>query len=405
MIRFQSQLPLRSPLFTFGLLVILSMLSILAASNAKSEGVANKAKNVARMNCGAQIECVAPDGRVTRVTPLTAQDSETAALVRDDDTVSCSLQEGETEFVISLPRTSLLDRLTFLNENAAAAGELTISVSNYRLPANSGKWKRVEGTIPFSNKRTFDLSLLGIEAKFVKLSFHVAKRGNIAAVGLYGEESLNDFAARQTHVMNASKTFASWGANDRFNFNFANIYAHARVVQVSSGSLEAAQAMIDDDSASSFRFAADDAHPTVVIELSGSQNLHRVGAVYEMQPAALKVYGLNNLLNDPAELDKMTPIASTAGEGKAAVEFNPQGARYIALRWKPMATSKREPSFSVAEINAFGYVSLASIDTDSGSQLMAQNDAGAKDWPGQSGPDFSNTLGTLANPPVVPVSP
>jgi len=40
-------------------------------------------------------------------------------------------------------------------------------------------------------------------------------------------------------------------------------------------------------------------------------------------------------------------------EGKGAVDFDPQGARYVALRW-----TTREPDnsrgFEIAEINAFG---------------------------------------------------
>lgn len=156
MIRFQSRLPFRSPLFAFGLLLLLSTLSILAISTARSDELGHKAKDIAPTDNSAQLE----------------------------NTVTCSLQEGHTEFVISVPKTT--DRLTFLNENATAAGELTISVSNRRLPANSPEWTRVEGTIAFSHKRTFDLSLLGIDAKFVKVTFRVARRENIALNGAAG---------------------------------------------------------------------------------------------------------------------------------------------------------------------------------------------------------------------------
>lgn len=133
------------------------------------------------MNCGAQIECVTPDGQFGRISRLPAQDPTAAALIMDDDTVTCALQEGETNFVIELPDVAVPDRFTFLNENGRARGELKISVSNQRLAPRSPEWKDVEGVIPFSHKRLFGVSLLGIEAKYVRLSFRVEKQGPIAA--------------------------------------------------------------------------------------------------------------------------------------------------------------------------------------------------------------------------------
>src|SRR5437773_917352 len=83
---------------------------------------------------------------------------------------------------------------------AASRGELKISVSNYRLPASSSKWTEVEGVIPFARKRLFNLSMLGVEAKYVRLSFRVEKEGRIAALGLYGEQSLRGFAEKQGRI-------------------------------------------------------------------------------------------------------------------------------------------------------------------------------------------------------------
>ena len=88
-----------------------------------------------------------------------------------DDTISCPLQGGDTTFVIALPKAALIDRLTFVNENATARGDLKIAVSNDRLPANSAKWTEVDGVIPFARKRLFNLSMLGVEANYVRLFF------------------------------------------------------------------------------------------------------------------------------------------------------------------------------------------------------------------------------------------
>src|SRR4029077_15965839 len=97
------------------------------------------------------------------------------ASIVDEETISCALPEGVTTFIIALPKNSLPDRLTFLNENASARGELRIAVANSALPADSSKWTEVEGIFPFVHKRLFNFSMLGVDTKFVRLSFRVEK--------------------------------------------------------------------------------------------------------------------------------------------------------------------------------------------------------------------------------------
>ena len=56
----------------------------------------------------------------------------------------------------------------FVNENAAAEGQLLIAVSNQPLVADSPLWSAVEGAIRFRHKRLFTVSLVGVEAKYVQ---------------------------------------------------------------------------------------------------------------------------------------------------------------------------------------------------------------------------------------------
>lgn len=121
----------------------------------------------------AQIEYITPDGQFSSVTAARLAPHAPAAAFVDNDTVSCILREGETTFIIELPKNSPRDRFTFLNENAAACGELRIAVSDSPLPADSPKWTQVDGIVPFAHKRLFKLSMLGVDTKFVRLSFKV----------------------------------------------------------------------------------------------------------------------------------------------------------------------------------------------------------------------------------------
>lgn len=353
----------------------------------------NPAKNLARMNCGATIDLIGPDGRVVEIPSTTEKNSSATALILDDDTLSCPLQEGETTFIIAFPRTSSLDRFTFVNENAAAEGEMKISVSNYRLAAQSSKWIEVNGNTAFTGKRHVNVSLLGVEARYVKLSFRVAKGGRIAALGLYGAQSLQKFASRQRGVVRIANTAATRRLEDMLNFNFANLYARARVVFVSSGAEEFARRMIDDDAVTSFQFAPTDPHPTVIVELAERERLHRVSALYKMQAGRLDVFLLPELGTNPGDLSGLTPIASVTdavGGGKAAVDFDPHGARYVALRWTP-AEQASGKSFEVAEVSAFGDMPLSMLSTSELPDVYADNSMGLMSPP------------LVTQPPVLPI--
>ena len=78
-----------------------------------------------------------------------------------------------TSFVIRLHHRVQDGKLIFVNENAAANGELSIAVSNKLLAADSPHWSTVEGKIRFRNKRLVTLSLVGVEAKYVRVKFQV----------------------------------------------------------------------------------------------------------------------------------------------------------------------------------------------------------------------------------------
>ena len=383
---------------------------------AADESITNVAKNLARMNYGAQIEWTSPDGRTAEVATATPDNKSATALIMDDETLSCPLQEGQTTFVIKLPTAAQLDRFTFVNENAAAAGNLKISVSNYKLPATSPKWVDVDGNVSFTRKRLFNLSMLGVEARYVKLSFNVDKPGRIAALGLYGGETLERFALRQQQTsdqmawLSTTVSGRAKGIEDQLNFNFANLYAKAQVVHVSSGAVQTAQRMIDDDNETGFRFADSDGNPTVIVELAESERLHRISALYKMHaPGRFDVFLLNDLSESATDLAKHKPVASVTddkGDGKAAGDFDPHGARYVALRWTPADSSSTDRGFEIAEINAFGDMPLAMLMLNEAPDVYASNMSALHFPGGDSTPDLSTRLGTVAIAPTIPsVSP
>lgn len=148
----------------FALVLTISLGALATDNSCYADGGARK---------NTQVEYIAPDGQFSSLTAAHPDGHKSSAAFVDPDTISCTLREGETTFIIKLPKHSSADRFTFLNENAAACGELRIAVSDSALPADSPKWTEVDGIVPFAHKRLFKLSMLGVETKFVRLSFKV----------------------------------------------------------------------------------------------------------------------------------------------------------------------------------------------------------------------------------------
>ena len=131
-----------------------------------------------------------PNGRENTAAVAKGQ-IDTKFLVMDHDTVSSPLREGDTTFIIFLARSSTLDRFTFINENKPARGEFRIAVANEKLAADSDKWRSVDGAVSFKRKRLFNVSMLGVEAKYVRLTFHVEHEENVGPVNVSQAVALN----------------------------------------------------------------------------------------------------------------------------------------------------------------------------------------------------------------------
>ncbi len=126
------------------------------------------------------IQSVSANGPALQVVASTGPEAAPATVIVKDSSLQSPLQEGVNTFVIKLSSATLLDGVTFVNETATATGHLQISVSDELLPASSKDWVQVDGAIPFHGKRLFNLSMVGVNARYLKLSFRVDKAGQIA---------------------------------------------------------------------------------------------------------------------------------------------------------------------------------------------------------------------------------
>ena len=137
------------------------------ALSGAGDGMEDDVRKTIRLNCGVKVECTIPG--------ITAENGRPPVVIMNDDSISCPLKEGDTTFVVTLPNAGAPEQLKFVNQNAAARGTLKIAVSNEALPPNSDRWTAVDGNISFIHKRLFNLSVVGVEAKFVRITFCVER--------------------------------------------------------------------------------------------------------------------------------------------------------------------------------------------------------------------------------------
>src|SRR5690349_17982894 len=145
------------------------VLSVAAADDHDPAESPNRAKNLARLNCGAHITRISGHG-ASSVTGSAAANTATNLLL-DDNTLNCRLTKGDNIFLISLANISNLDRVTFINENRDLTGTIQLFVSAYWLAPNDNRWTSTGGPMPFGKERLVSLPLAGVEGKYVKVLF------------------------------------------------------------------------------------------------------------------------------------------------------------------------------------------------------------------------------------------
>jgi hypothetical protein len=332
-------------------------------------------QNLARYECGAQVEA-APQSPIANLHLNSKLQNREATLLCADSTVDYALPSGKTTLLVSLSKIENIDKISFLN--GGAKGNLTIATANAKLPTNSPQWHDVSNQelTPDSVKAKIGPA----EAKYVRLTFDVTQSGHIAGLGVYSAAAaVSDFTMPRSRK---SANIALVG------YNVTDLHAKARALYVSSGDdLKQANNMIDDQPATSYNFAANDATPTAVVDLGKPTALRRISAVYSSRQGSVDFYVLQSLpsgeMTSSSDVDNsprtlrvndvgqknLQPVGSVTdnGTGRAAIDFPVTTGRYIMVKWN--STVQQDTSFSVAEIAAFG-------GANQSANLMASNASG-----------------------------
>ena len=410
-------------------------------------------ENLARYHLGAQVE-VAPQGSPIAQLQLSSKsedhNSAVAALLCDDPTVGYALPSGASTVLVTLPKIENVDNVAFLNDGTR--GDVSIATSSAKLSADSPQWHNV--TQQELSADSVKAKIGPSEAKYVKLTFNVTEPGRIAGFGVYSTPTVADFTMPRQRKLSAQDHSESFAL---ISYNFTDLHAKARALYVSSGSdLREANNMIDDQTGTSYSFAASDATPTAVVDLGKVCTLRRLSAIFSPRKGSIHFYvlqslpgvgpdnrvrvntsgtvagrkGASEILPESltvtsealAQVKPVGMVMTEGSEGRASVDFPSTSGRYVMVKWNP--AEQGETSFSVAEIAAFGEskqstllaanvrASSSEISTD-GKDTADAKDSKDKDMPGE-GPQApaEGPPPSLPDPPpfvlipeVVPTSP
>ncbi len=339
-------------------------------------------ENLARHHLGARVEAAGNETANLKDANI--------ALLSGDPTASYALPEGQTTLLVALRQIENVETISF--SSVGAKGNVAVATANAKLASDSPQWRdaasqEVAGEVKFKVGPS--------EAKYVRLTFDLTEPGQIAGFGVYANSRVSDFTAprksKKTQDQTASFGFVSYSHTD--------MHAKARALYVSSGAdVRQANRMIDDQTSTSYTFAAEDGTPTTVIDLGKSVALRRLSAVYAPHSGSIEFYVLQSLPTESATtaasdepiptpeaapatftltdaaLSSMKTVGSATDDGKqgrASVEFPETSGRYVMVRWLP--ASQQDASFSLAEVAAFG--------PSANNTLLAQNEVTAEDRP------------------------
>ena len=243
-------------------------------------------ENLARYHFGAEVKATPESASVAKLQlSANGQDPNTsaAALLCDDPTTGYRLPAGTSSILVSLANIENIQSVSF-PERGRQRGDVDRDLQRRRS-------REQPGMAPHRQRRAFPGSRLDPDRPGGSQICEAHFPGDpgwpdrcLWRLRHAGGVGFHDATSAQGELRGEFSNFAL------INFNFSDVHAKARALYVSSGDVNQVNAMIDDQPATAYRFAPDDAAPTAVIDLGGERSLSRLSAVYAAQPGSVDFY-------------------------------------------------------------------------------------------------------------------
>jgi len=274
--------------------------------------------NMARWFFGATLIQQDKNGALTRIVFQNRADSPYSLLLDDDATASLKLPAGETRVVIDIGGTKTTTRFGFFCFSAAGSVDLYSSNASDLVktldPADTKVWTPVNAHADLTARTSVDLSLRGLEARYVMVVFHLTQPGEIGPVALFGNadvSSLADIAPDQEEKKDPNKKAAVVNQNDLIEFDYANRAFGSKVTHVAGGDVKDAQAVLSSDPTKKLVLGDNTTQtapgqPTkltnvFVVDMGKERDINKVGLLFNTGgPGKFEFYFLNALPTEDA---------------------------------------------------------------------------------------------------------
>jgi hypothetical protein len=369
-------------------------------------------KNLVRNHIEAGIEVYGESPRTEKlILSEKTQDKNKAqiALLADDPTIGYPIATGTTALVFTLLESTIVRRIQYLNQSVA--GTMSVFGSKEDLEWDSPEWVPLIRNVSVGGKPSINIPLPTSELTFLKVEFLASTEGRISGLAVFGDATIEDFVADRDDGIKPERS-----EKTRVDYDFASLYAGARVHYMSSSmDLRTVSASIDDSALSSTAFSADDEYPTIVIDLGRSQSVNRVAVLTSqatgvieiflrdargddgvgsgsdgkstVPPAAQKQTYRGDIIVEPGSPTPMSamdgakiarvanqeagkkpdeeesreyaPVARVEDEQgvmRKSADFDARPARFVMIRFKPSQQVQSSGPFLIMDISAFGEV-------------------------------------------------
>lgn len=252
--------------------------------------------------------------------------SNSPALLADDPSQLAKLPSGTSSAVVDINDQTLVDFVSFVNDGAT--GKVSVSAST-----NNSNWVELSQQTFDSSTLLVELKFAGIQAKYVRLSFDLAKSGAISSLKVTGANKASDYRPVTADKNNkaAADNLMSGPSGSRPVYMFPT--------PTSFG-----------ESEGSYKFPkSSEKYRTIVYDLGDSQTLKKFSASYSKIPTRVEVFAFDQLPEkkdwrgkttfDPSILETTKPVAigeDSSGAGRLnLVSSQPVTAKYIVMRFEP----------------------------------------------------------------------
>jgi hypothetical protein len=256
------------------------------------------------------------------------------------------------------------------------------------------------------------------DARYVKIDFTATRAGRISGLGVFGIPTIAAYQGKPlgySFASNAPGQPASAATAMRnVYFDMADLSSGAKIVALSRGNLDQAQAMIDGNVESSFTFDPTDPAPAAVVDLGVRRSLSRLSCVYDAPAGRLDFYVVDNPYPNREKGVALNYVGSPSvevesnatGEYSGRTSTNGRQAIYSVdtslnpgLNRLAADLSGQSGRFLVAEFHPLASGAPASVDAKD------FKDTGSKDVPSTAAPLRILSLSAFGQNPSTEVVP